>query len=288
MYDYEYYSDKYPVVLLDGLVESVIHAANTSLYKGHYFLTQFSALDESYTSFYGFIENQLGNRNEIATEVSMNIYSALLYLQTAIEAINSYDAVTLRDELYRTTITPIGGADSISSRNIASGRTYLCKCDGKGSFEIVIQPSTNYDIFPLSPLFSKDGLQYEIDFSVSDELKLASVYPIGFYCEPEDEGLFFLVDVYEKLLNSKGGNNGIPFEVHKISCGNTEGIDDFITKRESKIGITNCNATLQSNHEELFKQLKSMSFSVTKDDYGVCNSAMYIYYYYCLLFIYYV
>lgn len=277
LYDNEYYSDKYPVVILDGLVESVLYAKNTTIYKGHYFLTQFSAFDPSYGSFYTFIENQFGNKNEIATEVSMNIYSALLYLRAGVEAINGYEATSLRDELYRASVTIVGGASSISSRNIANGRTYLCKCDGKGSMEIILQPSTNYDIFPLSPLFSEDGLQWEYDFSVSDEKKLAAVYPVGFYCKGEDESQFFLVDIYEKFLNSKGGNNGIPFEVHKFDCEDQEGISAFINQRNSKIGIANCNSTIRAGYEEYLKMFKSMAFSIAKEDYGICNSAMYIY-----------
>lgn len=136
------------------------------------------------------------------------MYSALRFLGTAIENSGSTDPSTVRLEMYRTTIELPLGQTKVTRKNMATIGSFLIKCEKDLTFSITLSITALLDIAQYSAILSKDGKQYECDYSINNVTSESDLYTYGLWIQSNAENLQFMLSYYQNVLNSDGGNSG--------------------------------------------------------------------------------
>lgn len=203
-------SEDYPVTMLDIMCAFVTFSKNPKIYKNHYFISSFTYKIESDKNnlFNTLLSAKYGEPKYISNSASLNIYAVLMLLKESIKITYSAEADILKDELYRTRIDLPDGTLSINSKNVALVNIYLFQCNNNSDYSIIIYPPGYYDTFVLSNSMDVTSIQYNYDFSISDEKVPVNVYPIGLYINDEDDSIYYLLTSYVELMNANDGCNG--------------------------------------------------------------------------------
>lgn len=152
MYNNNLKSDQYPVVVVDILVTFFYDSEKPEVYKGHYFISSYVNeydYDEN-ALFVNYLDLKFGNIKSLATEGFMMMLIATRFLSNAFETVKTSNADQLRDELYRTTVNVPLGSLTISSRNIALNKIFLCQFNND-DYDIILNPYSSLDMFQFSP-----------------------------------------------------------------------------------------------------------------------------------------
>lgn len=153
MYDKEISSDKYPVVMVDIIVTFAYDSANPKIYNGHYFISSHVNKYEYSinTQLINFLDIKYGESKYLATEGLIMLLEATRLLGVAFETIRTSNADQLREEVYRTTVDVPLGQITVSSRNIALNKIFLCQFNDENDYDIILNPYSALDMFQFSP-----------------------------------------------------------------------------------------------------------------------------------------
>lgn len=159
-------SETYPIFMIDILCSFITHSTDPNLYKGYYYISSYTYKIESNTNqvINSFLEAKFGEAKYLSTEISINMYififiiyeficyryQSLMFLRNAVETSKTYNSDSVKDEMYRLTLSLPGGEISISDSNMCVLGIYLLKCIGNNDYEIVLSPASLLDVYPIS------------------------------------------------------------------------------------------------------------------------------------------
>lgn len=153
MYEKEISSDQFPVIMVDIIVTFAYDSVNPKIYNGHYFIASHVNKYDYLTNsqFNSFVDLKYGESKYLNVEGLVMLFEATRLLAAVFETIKTSDADKLREELYRTYLDLPNGQVSVSSRNIALNKIFLCKFNDETDYDIVLNPYSWLDLYPFSP-----------------------------------------------------------------------------------------------------------------------------------------